>query len=103
MALFAASEYKKRITDITAEELSAWGIRGLLLDVDNTLTTHDNPKLAEDVRAWLDARASEAVRMTVVSNHKARRVAPFAARLTVDREYELFFHCIPPRISLLAL
>ncbi|MBP3389259.1 MAG: YqeG family HAD IIIA-type phosphatase [Clostridia bacterium] len=81
MALFAPTVYKNRITDITAEELDAWGVRGLLLDVDNTLTAHDSQELSEAVRTWLSARRAEGRLLTVVSNNKAPRVAPFAARI----------------------
>ena len=81
MALFAATVYKNRITDITAPELRAWGVKGLLLDVDNTLTTHDSQELSEEVAAWLNARRAEGFLLTVVSNNQAPRVAPFADRI----------------------
>ena len=46
------------MTSITAEDLRALGVRGLLLDVDNTLTTHGSQALDPAVLAWL--RAMEA-------------------------------------------
>ena len=43
--LFKATEYFKKITGITIGFLRKNNIKGLILDVDNTLTTHDNPCL----------------------------------------------------------
>lgn len=40
LALFYPTIYRRRITDITLDDLEELGVRGLLLDVDNTLTTH---------------------------------------------------------------
>ena len=78
MALFYPTLYRRRITDLTADDLRALGARGLLLDVDNTLTTHDNPVLDERVMAWLDAMRQAGFALTVVSNNRDERVRPFA-------------------------
>lgn len=45
MALFYPTLYRRRITDLTSADLRTLGVSGLLLDVDNTLTTHDCPEL----------------------------------------------------------
>lgn len=81
MALFYPTVYHRRITDITVEELHEMGVKGLLLDVDNTLTTHGSQVLSDDVRDWLDTMRKADIRMTVVSNSWEWRVAPFANRI----------------------
>ncbi len=81
MSLFYPTVYRRRITDITVEELKRLGVVGVLLDVDNTLTTHDNPELTPEVAAWLDTVIAAGLRPTVVSNNKAERVRPFAERI----------------------
>lgn len=81
MGLLTPTLLRERITDVTAADLHALGVRGILLDVDNTLTTHYSPDLPADVAAWLQARQSEGFRFTVVSNAKRYRVEPFAAKL----------------------
>ena len=43
----------KRITDITPALLKSRSITGLILDVDNTLSTHHGQKLTEGLEAWL--------------------------------------------------
>lgn len=78
MALFYPTIYRRRITDITVKDLRALGAQGLLLDIDNTLTTHDNPVLDERVRAWLDEMQKAGFALTVVSNNRDERVRPFA-------------------------
>ncbi len=78
MPLFAATVYKRRLTDLTADELRRMGVRGLLLDVDNTLTPHDDPHVSDAVRCWLSDRIKEGFLLTVVSNNREERVAPFA-------------------------
>ena len=48
--LFQAKLALRSVCDITPELLGKLGVRGLLLDIDNTLTTHDNPTPAPGVR-----------------------------------------------------
>ncbi len=81
MALFYPTIYRRRITDVTVERLQALGVRGVLLDVDNTLTTHDNPHLETAVTAWLEAMREAGFALTVVSNNSEERVRPFAQKI----------------------
>ncbi len=76
--MFYPTIYRRRITDITAQDLRALGAQGILLDIDNTLTTHDNPALDADVAAWLDEMRQAGFSLTVVSNNREERVRPFA-------------------------
>ncbi len=81
MPLLYPTIYKDRITDITLQELETLGVRGLLLDVDNTLTTHGSQVLSDEVREWLQQMQDAGIRMTVVSNSWEWRVAPFAEKI----------------------
>lgn len=78
MALFYPTVYRRRITDVTAEDLHRLGARAVLLDVDNTLTTHDAPDLDIAVRQWLTDMQNEGFLLIIVSNNSAERVEPFA-------------------------
>ena len=53
MAVFQPDYRFRRAWDIPPEWLRDKGITVLLLDVDNTLTTHDNPDVADGVHGWL--------------------------------------------------
>ncbi len=73
-----------RITDIPLEFFLGNGIKGLLLDVDNTLTTHDNPQPLEGAMEWLLLMRKSGIKMIIVSNNTAQRVEPFAKMLGLD-------------------
>lgn len=81
MALFFPTIYRDRITDITVEDLKKWGIRGLLLDVDNTLTIYGSQELTPEIATWLKTMQEAGIALTVVSNALERRVAPFADKI----------------------
>lgn len=81
MSLFHPTLLKNRITELTAEELSAMSVKALLLDVDNTLTKHHSQELPEDVAAWLADMKAAGIGLMLVSNSKEPRVKPFAQRI----------------------
>lgn len=81
MPLFYPTVRKHRITDITADDLRALGVRGLLLDVDNTLTRYKSQELDPAVAAWLQRMQQQGIALTVVSNGLPRRVRPFAQKI----------------------
>ena len=81
MSLFYPTLYRRRITDVTVDDLRRMGVRGILLDVDNTLTTHDAPDLTDQVKAWLATMQEEGFSLMVVSNNKPERVEPFAQKI----------------------
>ncbi len=81
MSLLYPTLYRRHITDVTIEDLHRLGVRGVLLDVDNTLTTHDDPNLTDNVREWLDNAQQEGLLLLIVSNNREERVAPFAEKI----------------------
>ncbi len=72
------------ICDLSAELLKEHNIKGLLLDLDNTLTTHDNPRPADGVPEWILQMKSGGIKMCIVSNNHPPRVKPFADLLGLD-------------------
>ncbi|MBQ2265341.1 MAG: YqeG family HAD IIIA-type phosphatase [Oscillospiraceae bacterium] len=81
--LFRSTKAVRSVCRITPMMLQSMGIRGLLLDIDNTLTTHDNPEPAQGVEAWLASMKAAGIQMRLVSNNHPPRVEPFAERLGV--------------------
>ncbi len=73
-----------RVTEITPDFLEKNNIRGLLLDLDNTLTTHDNPVPGEGVPEWIAAMKNAGIRLVIVSNNHPLRVQPFADMLGLE-------------------
>lgn len=81
MPIFYPTTHYRRVMEITPEQLHKMGIKALILDVDNTLTTHDNPQPSQGVRDWLDQMRAAGFPMMIVSNNHYQRVKPFADRL----------------------
>ncbi len=84
LLLFRPTKALNSILDITPEMLHEMGISALFLDVDNTLTTHNNPTPIEGLTDWLDGMRAAGIKMMIVSNNHAPRVAPFAEKLGLD-------------------
>lgn len=81
MSVLTPTCYSKRITVVSPPILFGEGIRVILLDVDNTLTTHGSPDFADDVRQWLAEAKTVGLRPIIVSNNRRTRVVPFASKL----------------------
>ncbi len=73
-----------RIPDITSQMLSKRGITALMLDVDNTMSTHHGKILTDGLVEWLKLMQSAGIELIVVSNSKRFRVEPFAGRIGLD-------------------
>ncbi len=71
----------ERITDITPEILKKYDLNSLILDVDNTLSTHHGDVLTEGLEEWLKLMCDNGIKLMVLSNSKKRRVKPFAERI----------------------
>ncbi len=76
--LFNVTTAFRRVTDISPEMLHKMGIRGLILDIDNTLAGHNNPVPAEGVSEWLECMKSHGIRLVIMSNNFRLRVELFA-------------------------
>ena len=81
MALFRPARQFHRVTDIEPQLLLDMGIRGLVLDADNTLATHHAQTPLEGVPEWLDALRRAGIRLRMVSNARESRCRPFAHTL----------------------
>ena len=82
MALLRPTYAYKRITDLSPEFFTEKGIKCLLLDVDNTLTTHDNPVPADGVENWLEQIKKSGLTAVILSNNSDERVKPLPKSLT---------------------
>ena len=65
-----------KVGEITPEFLHKKQIKGLLLDLDNTLTTHNNPVPPQSSLDWLDKMRAAGIKLMIVSNNHAPRVTP---------------------------
>jgi len=84
MPLFAPRLMLGKMIDITPGLLRSLNVTALLLDIDNTMTTHDNPVPAPGVTEWIERMQAEGFKLVVVSNNSEERVAPFAQLIGLD-------------------
>ena len=73
-----------RVIDITPDMLKGMGVKALLLDVDNTLSTHHGTVLLDGLEEWIKNMQQSGIELLVLSNSKRRRVKPFAEGLGLD-------------------
>ena len=73
-----------KVTDISLSVLQKYNINALILDVDNTLSTHHGQVLTEGLEDWLDLMRENGIKMTVLSNSKSKRLEPFAKKINLD-------------------
>lgn len=70
-----------RITEITPEFLNRCGVKALLLDVDNTMSTHHGMELVDGLSDWISNMLNSGIKLSVLSNSLKKRVEPFANRI----------------------
>lgn len=92
MSVFTPDLMLHDVTRIDKTLLDAHGIRGLILDVDNTLADHGSQHLRQSVRDWLSKMDAAGIKMIVASNNTKERVEPFAQKLGLDY---VSFSCKP--------
>ena len=73
-----------KITDISISVLNKYNINSLILDVDNTLSTHHGQVLTDGLEDWLKLMNENGIKMTVLSNSKSKRLEPFAKKIGLD-------------------
>lgn len=72
-----------RVERLDAELLASLGLRGLLLDLDETLVPAAAAVPSASVRAWAAGLRRAGVRLAILSNGRPRKVAAVAAALDV--------------------
>lgn len=73
-----------RVTDISYDMLKQRNIKGLILDVDNTLSTHGGQKPLEGLLEWIEHMKKRGIKLIILSNATYKRVEPFAKRIGLD-------------------
>ena len=66
---------------ITPEFIKSLGVRALVLDIDNTLVTYDDPEPTDEVLKWIKNMNDNGVTVSFVSNNEWDRVELFNKKL----------------------
>lgn len=72
----------------SAEFLSSIGIKGILLDVDNTLEPYENPLPTEKVLSWFSDLKKQGIGAAIVSNNNKERIELFNKELGLPAYYK---------------
>ena len=84
MFIFEPTYVFDKIVDITPGFMKREHIKGVILDLDNTLTTHNNPVVPASSLEWINGMKAAGIKLMIVSNNHAPRVQPFAQQLGID-------------------
>lgn len=76
--------YLSSILDVTPEFLRQNNLKGVILDIDNTLIGHNVPLPDKKVSLLLDRYRSEGIKICVISNNRKSRVQSFCEKIGVD-------------------
>jgi HAD superfamily phosphatase (TIGR01668 family) len=66
------------VEELTLDQLNAWGLRNLLLDVDCTLKRYRHVAPSPEVLAWIEDLRENDIRLCLVSNGLGARIQTFA-------------------------
>ena len=69
--------------DITPSFLQSIGVRGLLIDIDNTLAPYEQPEPDEKLSAWIKSLSDAGITIAFISNNDQERIELFNRTLGV--------------------
>ena len=78
---FVPEYYFESFDMASADFLSSIGVKGIVLDVDNTLEPYENPKPTEKVLGWFDSLKKAGIKAAIVSNNGNERIDIFNEEL----------------------
>ncbi len=85
--MLGPDRFAPRLSGVPHEELEAAGIRGLIIDLDNTLLGFRETELGEEHLAWVRRAQERGFALVMLSNNFTQRVTSVADQLNVT--------CIP--------
>ena len=71
------------LPDVSLEALAEAGVRGVIVDLDNTVCAYHQPELAPGVAEWVRQAQGRGFALVLVSNNFSERVATVGARLNI--------------------
>lgn len=78
---FVPEYYFETFDMASAEFLLSIGVKGIVLDVDNTLEPYENPKPTEKVIKWFETLKEAGIKAAIVSNNGSERIDLFNEEL----------------------
>lgn len=75
--------YARSLAEISLDSLHDAGVRGIIVDLDNTLVAYRAALVAPEIASWVRAALARGFRVALVSNNWSDRVAAFGSTLGV--------------------
>ncbi|MBW4441664.1 MAG: YqeG family HAD IIIA-type phosphatase [Plectolyngbya sp. WJT66-NPBG17] len=73
------------LADINLKMLHRYGIRGVILDLDNTIVSEDDRYLSPEAEAWIENAKRSAFKLVILTNgHRQARIRLWSDRLGVS-------------------
>ncbi|MEE0866839.1 MAG: YqeG family HAD IIIA-type phosphatase [Clostridia bacterium] len=91
-----ADAYLNSILDLTPQFLEERGLKGVILDIDNTLIGHNVPTPDIKILAHLRELENNGIKLCVVSNNSFGRVRDFCEKIGVET---FVYDALKPRLS----
>lgn len=85
--MLGPDRFAPRLHNVSLDELVERGIRGLILDLDNTMVAYRQSEVVADHLAWVEEAHERGFKMVMLSNNFTERVTNIAAQLRIE--------CIP--------
>lgn len=81
LGLFLPNEYVDSIFEINSDELKEKGIKGVVVDLDNTLVPWNVRSATDEIITWLNEMEQANIKVTIFSNNNEERVSFFCKPL----------------------
>lgn len=85
---FVPEYYFMTFNEASADFLTSIGIKGIVLDVDNTLEPYENPLPGDHVKKWLTELKEQGISAAIVSNNGGERINLFNSELGLPVYYK---------------
>lgn len=73
--------YFKSVKDVTVHHLNSMKIRGVILDIDDTLSGHNIELFDDDIHQWIDTLKKDGIKICLLSNNSKERAEKAASAL----------------------
>jgi HAD superfamily phosphatase (TIGR01668 family) len=81
--MLGPDRFAPRLCDVPLAELEAAGIRGLILDLDNTVVSWGGSEIAREHLAWVADARDRGFRLVMLSNNFSDRVTLIAQQMQI--------------------
>ena len=83
MTLLLPDKYATRLSEIDISDLRNGGVRGIIMDLDNTLVGYREQRPAPEVSTWVERALGAGFRLVIVSNNVRAWVEEIATGLKI--------------------